>query len=272
MALTKHKLSLPFFDPILNQSSRLHSTLVHKRDAHEAPAIFITPVLGGFDVLEKILARKLAKAGYAVFITSFMPRSSFASQVADLNVHDKAYLKSLAGLKTLMDYADTLPFIATGQYGLFGMSLGGIFTTLNTTSNPRVKASVIIAGAGDSVGVITQSQHKIMLLLKAWRKKYFRFTSRTQYQELLKQHLFLDAQQLRSKETPPSMMVISLADSLVPTPLQLKVWKQFAPRTTIFSQRGHLQMIALAPWAYFKKILNHFDQHLKKQGKIEASL
>lgn len=111
-----------------------------------------------------------------------------------------------------------------------------------------------------------------MQLLKGWRKLKFNLRSTGEYENLLNRHLFLDAQQLQSSGTPPSMMVISLSDELVPTLLQLKVWRQFRTQTTIFSQRGHLQMIALAPWFYFKKILNHFDHHLKNQGKMEASL
>jgi dienelactone hydrolase len=103
-----------------------------------------------------------------------MPDSKFHLMFNDLGVHDQAYRRSVLGLENLNEYAEGLAFIKQGKYGLIGMSLGGIFTALDLRLQKKIKAAVIIAGAGDNPTILTESRNPAMTLLRQMRMNKFK--------------------------------------------------------------------------------------------------
>lgn len=229
------------------------------------PSIFITPVFGGIPVLENVIARMFAYAGFNAFVTDFMPYSNFSSQIPDLDVHDRTYEKSVRGLEALRKHISTFDYVDPDNIGLFGMSLGGIFTALNARMNQHFKASVIIAGSGDHASILANSNQVIMKEIKRRRKKFFSLSSNEEYEEMMERHNKMEPLEMSKHEDKKSvLMYISTNDKQVPSESQVKTWKSFGRPKAKFFEKSHLSMILTVPFTHFREIIQFYNERLKK--------
>lgn len=256
--MAKDKLKFTITDSRLGEFS-FSSTLYKSRTKGLRPAVFITPILGGFDFIETCLARLFTYSGIHVFITDFMPKLDLYRQVADLNVHDKTYLKSVLGMEKLVKFCEGHPDIDADKLGLFGMSLGGIFTNIHSKINPRFKASVIIAGGGHHHEILALSKQPVMVLLKNLRKQQFHLESDEEYQKLMACHNEMDSLKIFCRSQSKSvLMFISTNDDQVPTSVQVETWNDLGRPSAVFLQVPHYKMITSVPFRYFKKIRDFY--------------
>lgn len=234
----------------------------------KCPTVFITPIFGGFDLVESLLARLLNLSGMHVFITDFMPRLNLREQIPDLDIHDKTYLKSLLGLEKLIEHCENLPHVDMERLGLFGMSLGGIFSSLMTKVMPQFKATVIIAGGGHHHEILADSKQPIMRLLKKLRMDYFNLTRDEDYKTLMAAHNEMDSLKVfRKKARKDVLMFISTNDDQVPTKVQVETWNDLGQPEAVFMASPHYQMITIVPFMHFKKIRDFFLDRFNPGGE-----
>jgi dienelactone hydrolase len=249
--------------PLQVGGKSLTSLLYYDTARDKLPAIFITPVLGDFTVLEQCLAGLLSRCGFAVFITSFMPQEPFSHMIGDIQVHDRAYQLSVQGISALVSYARSQPFIDDANLGLMGMSLGGIFTALNCRLHAEFKASVIVAGGGDNRNILALSQNPIIKLMREVRMQRLGLTLE-EYRELIDENIRWDALKVKRPVDRESLyMFIAEKDEHVPTVCQRRTWEQFGRPRAEFANMGHFPLLALIPTFYFPRILRFFQERFQ---------
>ena len=242
----------------------LKSLLYRDVNRLKSPAIFITPCLGPYPVMEQFLARQFVQCGFAVFITSFMPKEPFKKMVNDIKIHDRTYRLSVEGIKKLLKLTHRMDFIDHQNMGLMGMSLGGIFTALNARLHSHFKASVIVAGGGGNEVILGQSQNPLIKLMRETRMKNLNLSMK-EYEQLISDHIRWDALKLTQKVNADSIyMLISTKDTHVPTASQVKTWQEFGKPRAEFVSVGHYPLMFLATTYYLSRIRNFFIHRLQE--------
>lgn len=223
------------------------------------PAIFMTPIFGGMDYIESTLACLFSMSGMNVFITDFMPPINFNEQIKDLNIHDRTYRRSIVGLEELRHTVGEFSFVDGERLGLFGMSLGGIFTSLNTKANEHFKASVIVAGGGNHHETLAHSKQPVMVALKESRKRLFKLQNDDDYQKLMACHNEMDSFKIfRNVDPAKVLMFISTQDDQVPYSIQLETWHDLGKPEALFLNLPHYRMITTVPFSHFTKIRDFY--------------
>lgn len=237
-------------------------TFVYKA-SRKSPAVFTSPVFGGAPFIEHILGRMFAMNGFHAFITDFMPVTNFRNQVPDLHVHDRTYKKAVAGLDGLRNYVQDLPYVEGDKIGLFGMSLGGMFTSINMKLNNAFKASVIIAGSGNHPGILARSKQGSLVALKRKRMKYFNLKTEEDYQYLMNSYNEMDCLKIYRDINPERcLMYIATKDEHVPTSCQIQTWHALGKPRVRFIEKTHYEMILTTPFMYFFEIRDFFREKL----------
>jgi dienelactone hydrolase len=116
------------------------------------------------------LARSLAAKGYACFVPRLVVYSTRTPKIKDpadhLNSDEwfDAYRASVIEVKQVLDWAQTRPEIDRQKIAILGISFGAFVAALAMGVDNRIKAGILIEGAGNSV--------KINKLSRAIRTRY----------------------------------------------------------------------------------------------------
>lgn len=247
----------------------INSKFYLSRKAGKRPAIFITPVLGGVDIIEQCFAYLLSLYGYNVFITDFMPALDLNACASDFNCHDKTYKRSIVGLEELAKFAIKLPSIDGEKLGLFGMSVGGIMTCLNIKVNPRFKAAVVIAGGGLHHVTLATSKNPVLSALKKLRKMKYHISSDEDYQMLMASHNEMDSVKVFRRAGPERiLMFIATEDDHVPTSVQVETWKDLQKPKAFFLKMTHYKMVFSVPFTHFNNIRGFYQEKFYPKAQI----
>lgn len=229
----------------------------------KAPCILILPGIVGITILEKTLARILVHSGFNAVIANFMPPYRLQSFVRDVNIHDRTYVDSLSHVRDIQNYLKRIPSVDTSKIGIIGMSVGAIFAGLNFKVNPDIRAAVMIAGSGNSAGILARSENLILKTLKSLRKKHFLLKTDEEYEAFMCQYADLDIHKIyRTIDPKKIMMIISMNDSVVPTELQLETWDEFGRPEAYFVKDSHYETVIKSPFLYYRQIYQFLNSCL----------
>jgi len=126
-------------------------------DAYEgrAPAVILTPILGGDNPVAKLLADDLASHGMHAVIVDRSPLL-FEDTTLDEGV-EQAFRDMIADRRRVLDWLQTRPEVDPDAIGAFGVSLGGITTTVLAEVEPRIKAAAVVMAGGSLASLIPRS-------------------------------------------------------------------------------------------------------------------
>lgn len=239
------------------------SNLFFNKELTNQPVVFISPGLGDNCLFENLLAKRLAQAGFASFVTSFMPPLEPFENMIDLNFHNEAYELSLKGIEELISLTKDLPFTNPSKIGLFGASLGGCFSALNCCLNPLISAVVMVAASGSNEIVLSQSENELVKKLKKTRLKHYNVPEE-EYPQLINKIIQWDSLNYSNQIDPNKLlMFIATKDTSVPAKAQIKTWEAFGKPQAHFVNQGHYTTIALTPTYYYDKVEKFFTERLK---------
>jgi dienelactone hydrolase len=239
----------------------LEAKLSYPNGSTKCPLVFIFPILGGKTFLENHLERQLVKRGYAVMIVDFYPRVSLVEATRDLRIHDKVLQRSILGMNALIHEVKKYPTIDHQKLGLLGMSLGGIFTTLNIILNENFKAAVIVASGGNNPLILMKSKNPFLTFLRKKRKDRYSIRSDQEYLKMMRRKFNWDPLMMkRPKIKHKILMIISQNDTHIPTTVQVKTWKFLGKPKAIFTKLSHYQLILSIPFVFNARIINFLDE------------
>jgi dienelactone hydrolase len=120
--------------------------------AAPAPTLVVTPILGGDNEVEEIIADDLASHGmHAVIVDRRLPKEpSFAN-------FERALRDMVATRRRVIDWLETRPEVDARRIGAYGVSLGGLTTTMLAAVEPRIRASIVVMAGGPLGNVLSRS-------------------------------------------------------------------------------------------------------------------
>jgi hypothetical protein len=121
------------------------------------PAILITPILGGANTVAKMLADDLVRHGLHAVIVDRSPRLFEDASVEGVEL---AFADMIADRRRVLDWLLTRPEVDPGAIGAYGVSLGGITTTVLAEVDPRIKAAAAVMAGGPLPAVIARTSER----------------------------------------------------------------------------------------------------------------
>jgi dienelactone hydrolase len=123
--------------------------------ATPAPAVVVTPILGGRRELATLIARSLARRGLHAAIVP-KAESYFDSSAPSARL-ERVLRTAIVDRRRAIDWLQGLPNVDPDRVGAIGVSLGGLATVLLSAVEPRVRASVVMMAGGDLGDIVTRS-------------------------------------------------------------------------------------------------------------------
>ena len=178
--------------------------------------IFIVSPIVGETVLDRRLAQRFCANGLSAIIASVVKADNPLTADSDLSIHDKSYVRALAGIQALM--AEIQLTTPSARFGILGMSLGGMLSAYIAGAEPRIEASVIVAGAGNAAGVLADSDQEIVRSQRERRFGLFNISTPKEYENLLRPLIVNDPLSVAGNIRPnSSYLFIANGDTTVPT-------------------------------------------------------
>lgn len=224
--------------------------------------IFIVSPIVGETVLDRRLAQRFCANGMSAIIAGVVKLDNPLTADSDLSIHDKSYVRALAGIQALMNQIQlTTP---NARFGILGMSLGGMLSAYIAGAEPRIEASVIVAGAGNAAGVLADSDQEIVRGQRERRLALFNLPDAKAYEETLRPLIVNDPLSVAGNIKPnSSYLFIANGDTTVPTRYQRELRDAIASPVVYAMNVGHTQALIRAGTIHAGKITSFFTRRLK---------
>lgn len=228
-----------------------------------APVILFTPILGGRMGLERGVARGLAKEGFHVILVHKerkMFRRSWSAQ--DI---ERKFRAAIAERKRVIDWLVTRPEVDRQRIGAFGISMGGIVTAVLTPLDERIRAAVMVMPGGNIDEILMRTEEG-PLRKYCERRMDQEGLSPAMFQKRIRDTLSSDPIHLAPYVDPRRVMVIvARYDDVVPTDIQLKLWRALGRPKGYEIPTGHYSAFALMPFLH-RKTVEFFQRRFKNNS------
>lgn len=221
------------------------STAAERRWGPRAPAIVVTPILGGGQSISRSQCRTLVAAGYHVALVERGPRvmaSHWPVEAVDLFLR-----RGVAARRGVVDWLLTRPEVDPQRLGAMGISMGGIITTLLFAAEPRFDSAVIALAGADVPRIVRVSTEGRLI---KWRE-----TRATELGDEDKVEAALRAafpsdpgDAARSIDPRRVFLVTARLDTVVPADNQLQLWEALGRPLRYDLPTGHYTGILYLPW------------------------
>lgn len=255
--------SYPTTDPQTGKDWVVKSRAYRPNTSDKVPVVFILPPIDGANELDRTLAVALCASGVGAYIVNIINDPEFEDRTWDFNTHTFEVLRVEKGLNLVMNKLERDNGVS-GKFGIMGASLGGIQSAYIAGSNPKISASVILAGAGNVPGILAFSEQETIRKLREARLALFGIPDQQTYESLMKPFIIFDPIDVASSVKPGSMMMfITTKDVDVPTVYQQELRAQVREPKVIEIDAEHVPGIVIAGTVHGPQIINFFKDLLK---------
>lgn len=219
------------------------------------PVVFVLPTIVGQTVLEKKVATKICRNGMGAYVLNLIKEIPFKEQVHNLNIHDDLYVRALASLRHVISELK-LDSKVSGEYGIVGASQGAMISTYLAGSEPLIKTSVLIAGAGNVPGVLAYSDQKFIQSQREARMEARGIKTQEEYQKLLADKVPNDPISVAHQIKPGTAFVfVALKDTTVPVKFQKELLERIPEPKVMELKAAHVPAIIKATTLHGDKII-----------------
>lgn len=235
------------------------------------PFLVIPPSLEGITILEKGAAIYFASKGVSSLV--FKPAFIIQDMHRRVSEIDGLFKVALFSLKMIVDWAHTRPeeFDLT-KAGAFGMSLGGILSSVLLGQDSRIKAGYLVVAGGDLPSILAKGKTPFLNRYRWKRIRDEGLNGTKGYEEALRLSMTLDPlSSLAIPRTPDNIfMIMARGDQVVPFRNQKQLWRTLGKPKFRMAPFGHPGGVMKVPFS-LNAILNFFwknwgPQHLPLQG------
>lgn len=210
------------------------------------PAVLVTPILGGGNDVARLMARQFAEAGLHGVIC--WRGVKVLGPEWDEDEVERAIRRGIVARRRVLDWIETRPEIDSTRVAAFGVSMGGIATTVLAAVEPRVHSSVIALAGGDLASVVMGSTEP---RVKSYRKARMAKENLggAAFEAKLRASLVSDPIHLAGFVDPRSvLMFLARWDETVPTRNQELLRDALGRPLTFDMPSGHYSTIAFTPF------------------------
>lgn len=210
-----------------------------------APAIVVTPILGGGRSIARSQCRRLVAAGFHVVLVDRGARVLDVSwKVEDL---DRFLRRGVAGRRAVVDWLLSRPDVDPDRLGAMGISMGGIITTLLFALEPRFDSAVIALAGADVPAIISASSEDRLV---RWREaRAAELGDEAAVERALRAAFPDDPGRLAAAIDPRRVLqVTARLDTVVPAARQEALWEALGRPLRYDLPTGHYSGILYLPW------------------------
>ncbi len=247
--LVKFPLSYEGFEPTepVVEFEWFESTAQGKR-----ASIVFNPILGGDYPLERGICRFLAARG---FHTALIHRKTLKVSPDKPVAHMELLLRQgLIRIRQVVDWMETRECVDADRIASFGISMGGIASSMLSAVEPRFKAHVA-ALAGGSIPDILMSTHDTLLTkpLKRYLKQnnMDKQTLKAQLRESVRTDPLLLAPYADSRRM---LMFIAMADRTIGRANSFRLWRALGKPRVNLMPSGHYTAYLALPYLKFASL------------------
>ena len=189
--------------------------------AGRAPALVVTPILGGGDDVARLVARHFADEGLHVAIV-WRGVKVLAGQWPEAEIEHQLRRGVVARRRTI-DWLESREEVDPARIAAFGISMGGILTTILAAVEPRLHSAVIALASGELGAVVAASDEPRLVEYREARAAAGGVTPR-EVEERIAASLVSDPVRLAPYVDPRRVLLfITARDTTVPTTLQRRL-------------------------------------------------
>jgi hypothetical protein len=231
-------------DPVSKTSMSYDLLLQYPKADHPLPVVIIVPTIQGTqEYLEPRIAYSLCQAGFASIIADVNDFRQ-PKQYPAWGAEDITNRKAILALETVVDFAQGIPQFDKNKIGAIGLSLGGITTSMWTSLDPRLKATVIVVGGGNLPFILSHSDEPNVVELRDRRMAAGDLKSIDDYDSVLRSNIKLDPFYFAPLANRHRiLMVMAESDMKVPYAAQLEQFNAFGQPQSITFMGGHVLTI-----------------------------
>lgn len=208
----------------------------------KAPYVIMLPPLRGIKSFDKDLAKYMANHGLNILLMGH--HEDFKNLNQPLKTVPQAIKRMVTRIRTLIDYAETQPFINIDQSGIMGTSLGGIMSALTYTIEDRVKYGYFIVAGGNIPEILGKSQVRMFKKYRDTRILKEHLNGTKGYINALKDLIPADALDFAPFKEPRNIhLVMATQDTSVPVYNQIKLWRALGSPKHDWVSGDHIKAI-----------------------------
>lgn len=122
------------------------------------PAVVISPILGGDYSVAQAAAAAVALSGMHAAVV-LRAESAFDATAPETRL-ERVLRTAVVDRMRAIDWLQSLPEVDGARIGALGASMGGISTAILAAVEPRIRAAVLVAAAGDLGDVVVRSDER----------------------------------------------------------------------------------------------------------------
>lgn len=224
---TVETIELTINDP-LRQVGEFRQQFVYFKTTEPGPhpAVLVFPPFVP-QALDTWVSTHFVKKGYNAIIVA--PSESLTDTTRPLNKVSDMLIRGVISARMCIDLLETFPEIDKGRIYAFGISMGGIRTSLLFGVDPRVKKALEIVGGGDLPGIIADTHFKLLKELRDTRMRIEGIADLTSFRAYMKKVSKVDPLDFAGLRNPEDIfLVVGSGDRIVPDLYQKKLYSAFS--------------------------------------------
>ncbi len=257
------QVSFLSLDPKTNQSHQVQIGVYHPVVSGQYPAVLISPTVFENTLYEEALAYSFCQKNFLAVIAS-VEHQQIPQVLPDWELHDQLNRTAIIDLKNILDFVENHSQVDPNKIIAFGTSLGAFNMALLSTIDSRIKASVIVAGAGNLPAIFSYGQAGYPAQLRELRMTSLKDHSVLNYENELRSQVNFDPILMaRDLDSSKYFMLINLDDTVIPAENQLELWKAFGSPEHLDVHASHEETILGVLGAHFDEILKNIEKRIK---------
>jgi len=216
------------------------------KSAPRAPAVVITPILGGGNDIARLVAREFAESGMHGVIV-WRGVKVLQPQWAEEEV-EYAIRRGIVARRRVIDWLETRPEVDPRRISAFGISMGGICTAVLAPVEPRIHSAVIALAGGDLATVVMHSDERRVVEYRKARLALEKIGP-AELEKRLRDALVDDPLNVaRYADASRFLMFIARHDTTVPTANQLELRDKLGRPRAFDLPTSHYSTMAYTPF------------------------
>ncbi len=214
--------------------------------APRAPAIVITPILGGGRSLAVSHCRAFTEAGmHAVLVERGTKVLRKSWPIPEVERHLR---RAVAARRAVVDWLETRSDVDRERLGAFGISMGGILTSVLLAVEPRLQSGVVALAGADVPGIISRSVEGRLVDWRAAKAAELGIGEGS-VEGMLRASLTSDPGLLAPFVDPRRVLFVSTRwDDVVPLEHQELLWERLGRPLRYDLPAGHYSGVIFLPW------------------------
>lgn len=221
------EITLVINDP-LRQLGEFKQELIYYRTSQPGPrpTVLVFPPFCP-QKIDDMSATYFTKKGYNAVIIA--PSESLLDTTRPFDKVDDMLIRGVIAARMSIDLLETFPEVDKEKIYAYGISMGGIRTSLTFGVEPRVKKALEIVGGGDLPDIIADTHFKLLNGLRDTRMGIEGITSVEEFRAYMKKVTVVDPLDFAVLRNPEDIfLVLGHGDRIVPDIYQKKLYMAFS--------------------------------------------